>query len=126
MAYKDYVDLMEMTEDLLKYLCREIYGSEHVMVPVFDIDGKENSEKKFVELDFRTFQKFDVMTEIGVDPEMLDKPEELQIVLVQKLKELLQSIKNKDKAKKLDRDLHNLNHKQLIDALIENIIEVKC
>jgi lysyl-tRNA synthetase class 2 len=55
MAYKDYVDLMEMTEDLLKYLCREIYGSEHVMVPIFDIDGKENDEKKFVELDFRTF-----------------------------------------------------------------------
>ena len=39
---------------------------------------------------------------------------------------MLPIIKSKDKAKKLDKDLLHLNHKQLIDALIENIIEVKC
>lgn len=53
MAYKDYIDLMDMTEDLLKYLCTEIYGSEHVMVPMFDIDAKKGGEKTYIELDFR-------------------------------------------------------------------------
>jgi lysyl-tRNA synthetase class 2 len=79
-AYRDYIDLMEMTEDLLRYLCTEIYGNDHVMVPQFDIDAKE-SEVKFQELDFRHFQKFDVMTEIGVDIDLLARPEALVPVL---------------------------------------------
>ena len=41
MAYADYRDLILLTEDLLKALCREMYdGSEHVLVPQFDIDHK--------------------------------------------------------------------------------------
>jgi lysyl-tRNA synthetase class 2 len=40
MAYRDYKDLMDMTEDLLRHLCKELYGSDHVMVPQFDIDAK--------------------------------------------------------------------------------------
>lgn len=37
MAYADYRDLILMTEDMLKSLCKEIYGSDHVLVPQFDI-----------------------------------------------------------------------------------------
>jgi len=51
MAYADYRDLIVLTEDLLKSLCIELYGSEHVLVPLFDIDYKvitkgDNSEIK--------------------------------------------------------------------------------
>ena len=38
MAYADYRDLITMTEDLLKQLFLKIYGSEHVLIPQFDID----------------------------------------------------------------------------------------
>lgn len=41
MAYADYRDLILMTEDLLKSLCLEMYGSEHVLVPEFDIHQKD-------------------------------------------------------------------------------------
>lgn len=44
MAYADYRDLIHMTEDLLKQLCAELYGSEHVLLPVFDIDQKVNTK----------------------------------------------------------------------------------
>ena len=33
MAYADYRDLMTLTEDLLRQLCQELYGSDHVMIP---------------------------------------------------------------------------------------------
>lgn len=38
MAFADYRDLIPMTENILKDLCTNIYGSEYVMVPQFDID----------------------------------------------------------------------------------------
>lgn len=66
------------------------------------------------------------MQEIGLEAEILGRENELQDVLVKKVKDVIPSIKNVDKAKKLDRELLNMNNKQLIDALIENIIEVKC
>ena len=55
MAFADYRDLILMTEDMLKSLCIEIYGSEYVLVPQFDIHQKdtEGYEPKFMELDFR-------------------------------------------------------------------------
>jgi len=62
-----------MTEDLLKALCIELYGSDHVLIPQFDIDHKvitkgdaeAPKEQKMLELDFRgTFKKFDVMSEL--------------------------------------------------------------
>ena len=106
-----------MTEDLLKSLCRHIYGSEHVLVPQFDIHQKneEGYEPKFLELDFRgSFKKYDVMTEIGVDSGLLNNQNELSSILIQKIKQEvlpLLSAKNKDKAKKLDKDLNLLNQK---------------
>ena len=33
MAYADYRDLITLTEDLLKKLCIELYGSDHVLIP---------------------------------------------------------------------------------------------
>ena len=33
MAYADYRDLMTLTEDLLRHLCLELYGTDHVMIP---------------------------------------------------------------------------------------------
>ena len=43
MAYADYRDLITMTEDFLSKLAIEIYGSEKVLIPQFDINAKMNS-----------------------------------------------------------------------------------
>ena len=43
MAYADYRDLITMTEDFLSKLAIEIYGSEKVLIPQFDINSKMNS-----------------------------------------------------------------------------------
>jgi len=40
MAFADYRDLVLLTEHLLKSLCVELYGSEHVLIPQFDIEHK--------------------------------------------------------------------------------------
>lgn len=37
MAYADYSDLIGMTEEMLRLLCIELYGSELALVPKFDI-----------------------------------------------------------------------------------------
>jgi lysyl-tRNA synthetase, class II len=44
MAYADFRDLIHLTEDLLKKLCIEMYGSDHVLIPQFDIDKKAGDE----------------------------------------------------------------------------------
>jgi lysyl-tRNA synthetase class 2 len=49
MAYADYRDLLALTEDLFKGLARELYGSEKVIVPQFDVSQKTS---KVLELDF--------------------------------------------------------------------------
>lgn len=49
MAYADYQDLLALTEDLFKGLARELYGSEKVIVPQFDVSQKTS---KVLELDF--------------------------------------------------------------------------
>lgn len=73
MAYHDYRDLMALTEDLLRKLCLEIYGTDHVLIPQFDIDhkvttkgeGSKDVEKKHLELDFRgPFARYDVLGEL--------------------------------------------------------------
>ena len=54
------------------------------------------------------------MTEIGVDSGLLNNQNELSNILIQKIKHEvlpLLSAKNKDKAKKLDKDLNLLNPK---------------
>ena len=62
MAYADYKDLIEMTEDLLRNLSIELFGSEVATVPKFDIEyfkqtregepTKAERETDFMELDF--------------------------------------------------------------------------
>ena len=37
MAYADYQDLISLTQDMLRKLSIELYGSDHVMIPKFDI-----------------------------------------------------------------------------------------
>jgi lysyl-tRNA synthetase class 2 len=112
MAYADYRDLITLTEDLLKKLCVELYGSDHVLIPQFDIRRDQNDDKaeeKFVELDFREpFKKYDVMTEIGVDPLLLENLPELDRQLISKIRgELLPEIYKSDKsrANKIDSEL---------------------
>ena len=51
------------------------------------------------------------MQEIGLEAEILGRENELQDVLVKKVKDVIPSIKNVDKAKKLDRELMNMNNK---------------
>ena len=40
MAYADYRDLIPLTEDLMRHVCRELYGAEHAIIPEFSLDGK--------------------------------------------------------------------------------------
>lgn len=40
MAYADYRDLLELTQDILRGLLREVHGSERVELPLFDINAK--------------------------------------------------------------------------------------
>lgn len=40
MAYADYRDLITMTEDMLGKLCIELFGSDKVLIPQFDMDQK--------------------------------------------------------------------------------------
>jgi lysyl-tRNA synthetase, class II len=83
-----------------------------------------------VELDFREpFKKYDVMTEIGVDPLLLENLPELDKHLISKIRgELLPVIARSDKSRavKIDSDLDTQNSKQLLDLMIEEIIETKC
>jgi lysyl-tRNA synthetase class II len=121
-AYADYRDLIPMTEDLLKALCIELYGSEHVLIPQFDIEHKvitkgadpdEQPEQKMLELDFRgTFSKFDVMSELQIDPLLLGDLQELKVVLDREIRHnILPTIKEKEKAKKVDGTLDQMNEK---------------
>lgn len=40
MAYADYRELIELTEDLLSKLSIELFGSTKVLIPQFDMDQK--------------------------------------------------------------------------------------
>ncbi len=40
MAYADYREVMEMTEDMLEKLAVHLYGSSKVLIPQFDMDQK--------------------------------------------------------------------------------------
>ena len=40
------------------------------MIPLFDINTKEE-DAEYMSLDFRQFKKFDVMTELELDPILL-------------------------------------------------------
>ena len=62
MAYADYQDLMDMTEEMLKGLCKKLFdGQEKVIIPQFDIHAKHGNNE-VVELDFsKPFQRLDVM-----------------------------------------------------------------
>lgn len=113
MAYHDYRDLITLTEDVLRKLCLEIYGTDHVLIPQFDIDHKVNTkgesqqvETKHLELDFRgPFQKFDVLTELQVDPMLLTRHDELRPYLQKRISEDILPIiarSDKQKAKKID------------------------
>lgn len=81
MAYADYKDLVTLTEDLLGKLAVELFGSKKVLIPQFDLDQKvitrgENQgavthEAKAVMYDFETsFAKYDVCSELGIDPKL--------------------------------------------------------
>ena len=60
MAFADYRDLIQMTQDLLKSLAIHVHGSELVQVPIFDIEAKEITkgpnkkvkEEKMLTIDF--------------------------------------------------------------------------
>ena len=61
MAFADYRDLIQMTQELMKSVAINVHGSELVRVPIFDIEAKEvtkgpnkkEKEEKFLTLDFR-------------------------------------------------------------------------
>lgn len=56
------------------------------MITRGDSSGQHNTELKTLEIDFRgPFQKFDVMQDIGVDPMLLGKTEELRKILIEKV-----------------------------------------
>ena len=40
MAYADYQDLVDLTEDMMKKLALHIHHTEKVKVPLFDIESK--------------------------------------------------------------------------------------
>ena len=91
MAYADYRDLMTMTEDLLSKLAVELFGSTKVLIPQFDIDaevftrgensGQNSHEAKAVEYDFGgPYAKYDVCTELGIDPAIFGLENGLQKV----------------------------------------------
>ena len=40
MAYADYRDLIPLTEDLMRHICRGLYDAEHAIIPEFSLDGK--------------------------------------------------------------------------------------
>ena len=124
MAYADYRDLIDMTQDLLKSLAIHIHGNELVQVPIFDINAKaitkgpEKSEKleKKLEIDFRgDFTSFSVMDELGLDPLDLGNLEILRPKLQQMM---LQHMDDQNV-------IQTMNDKQLFDKLIENRIEKK-
>lgn len=115
MAYADYQDLITLTEELFKGLARELFdGQEKIIIPNFDINHKTGEKiTKVLELDFtKPFQRLDVMTELGLDPDDLGRMHILRPKLIQMLKPYLSQAEN-------------LNDKQLIDKLIENKIEYK-
>jgi lysyl-tRNA synthetase class 2 len=50
MAYADYRDLILLTEDLLKKLSIELYGSDHVLIPQFDINEVNQTRGDFANI----------------------------------------------------------------------------
>ena len=107
-------------------------GYPHLIYAIFckvsDYINTNYTHIIFTELDFRgKFQKFDVMTEIGIDHGLLSNLEELNRVLKADIKSrILPIIKEKDKAKKIDGTLDKMNEKQMIDCMIEQLIEKRC
>ncbi|CDW91661.1 lysyl-trna synthetase [Stylonychia lemnae] len=128
MAYADYRDLITLTEDLLSKLSKELYGTDHVLIPQFDMDqklitkgdkaGEQVKETKVLEINFKgPYKQFDVCSELGLDPALLGKSaQELRKFLLPKVYGIGERNLNPD----------SLNEKQLIDKLIEYHIESKC
>ena len=86
MAYADYRDLITMTEHMLKSLCMELFGSERLLIPQFDIHHEKTQQQEILELDFRgEFTKYDVMTQLEIDPDILSNPSQLQTTLLSKI-----------------------------------------
>ena len=83
MAHADYLDLMDMTEDVLRKLLVTVHGAEKVEVPIFDIDAKtvtrgeafmDSVKEEYRMLDFAgRFERYDVMETLGLDPLDLGK-----------------------------------------------------
>ena len=89
MAYADYRDLITITEDLLSKLAIEIYGSNKVLIPQFDMDakvitrgenqGQADHETKALQFNFGgEYTKYDVCTELGLDATLFGQENGLQ------------------------------------------------
>jgi lysyl-tRNA synthetase class II len=82
MAYADYRDLIKMTEEFLSALAIELYGSDKVLIPQFDMEAKSvtrggegeiggSKEVKSVMFNFGgEYDKYDVCEELKIDPEL--------------------------------------------------------
>jgi len=74
-AYADYLDLFELTEQLLQGLAVELFGTMTPEIPVWDIESKVNTttgqstKRKVLKVDFsEPFKRYDVMSTLGLDP----------------------------------------------------------
>ena len=119
-AYADYTDMMEITENLIRRIVVNLFGSTQVAIPKQEIKSSKDYSsmtQDILEIDFeKEFWAYDVMTEvnnyIGQTIE-LDDP---------KLRFKLEGILSEAFPQKFQEQM---NEKQLMDKLIEGIIEPK-
>ena len=108
-AYADYNDLMDLTEDLFRYICKQVFPENNYLFPY---TSQEDGETREVTIDFSqpfkrcTFRQS--LIEIGgVDEEALDNPDKaVELALQNKV-----SIEKKD------------HHVKILAKLFDHFVE---
>ncbi|WUR02421.1 lysine-tRNA ligase (KARS1) [Vairimorpha necatrix] len=116
MAYADYNDMMNMTEELLNGMCRHLHGSEKITYA----PNKREQEIEPVEINFaRPFAKYNMLEEISkavgkkLDGININEPETLKLLIETCEKNDIKV----DNPKTLTR---------VLDKLVGHFIEPKC
>lgn len=115
-AYADFESMMELTEEMFRFIAQDLFGDSKVTVKRMLKDKQQESENFTIDFS-NEFSKYDVMTEL--EDYFNEKIDLRNDNLKMKLEGLLYEAFPK-------KYQEGMNEKQLFDKLIEGVIEPKC